>query len=394
MGALCCFQYRALQIQLLHLAIVTSASRSNPGGARIHVRRSRCHKSCSVPLQCAAMLPADFSYELPAELIAQSPLAQRDASRLLHVPAFGPYRELQFSELGRLLRPHDLLVLNDTRVIPGRLYGRKVTGGRIEILLERMLEPCRALVQLRSSHSPRAGSELLFAAGMTAVVEGRQDEFFIVRFNGEIEPYLLKHGHVPLPPYIQRSDDSVDRERYQTVFARESGAVAAPTAGLHFNEALLAHIQAAGVRLAKVTLHVGAGTFMPLREEQIVAGRLHRERVHVNADVCEAVQQARASGGRVIAVGTTVVRALETAAGGGELKPFSGETDIFIRPGYDFAVVDAMITNFHLPESSLLMLVSAFHGREAILAAYRYAVEQRFRFFSYGDAMLLERTSQ
>jgi S-adenosylmethionine:tRNA ribosyltransferase-isomerase len=337
------------------------------------------------------MLPADFNYELPSELIAQSPLAQRDASRLLHVPASGSYRELQFRELGLLLQPHDLLVLNDTRVIPGRLYGRKATGGRIEILLERMLEPRRALVQLRSSHSPHAGSELHFEAGMSAVVEGRQDEFFIIRFNGEIEPYLLIHGHVPLPPYIQRSDDSVDRDRYQTVFARESGAVAAPTAGLHFNEALLASIQAAGVRLARLTLHVGAGTFMPLRQEQIAAGRLHRERLHVNADVCAAVQQARLTGGRVIAVGTTVVRALEAAAGGGELQPYSGETDIFIQPGYEFAVVDAMITNFHLPESSLLMLVSAFHGREAILAAYRYAVERRFRFFSYGDAMFLER---
>jgi S-adenosylmethionine:tRNA ribosyltransferase-isomerase len=347
-----------------------------------------------VPLQCPAMLPADFSYDLPTELIAQSPLAQRDASRLLHVPASGPYRELQFSELGRLLRPHDLLVFNDTRVIPGRLYGRKATGGRIEILLERIIEPCLALVQLRSSHSPHAGSELDFESGMSAVVEGRQDEFFIVRFNGEIEPYLLSHGHVPLPPYIQRSDDSVDQERYQTVFARESGAVAAPTAGLHFSKALLASIQSAGIRLARLTLHVGAGTFMPLRQEQIAAGRLHRERVHVSADVCAAVQQTRASGGRVIAAGTTVVRALEAASAGSELQPLSGETDIFIRPGYEFAVVDAMITNFHLPESSLLMLVSAFHGREPILAAYRYAVERRFRFFSYGDAMFLERALQ
>jgi len=337
------------------------------------------------------MLPADFSYDLPTELIAQSPLAKRDASRLLHVPAFGPYHELQFSELGSLLRPDDLLVLNDTRVIPGRLYGRKSTGGRIEILLERILEPCLALVQLRASHAPRAGSELHFESGMLAIVEGRQDEFFLVRFGSAIEPYLLKHGHVPLPPYIERHDDMADRERYQTVFARETGAVAAPTAGLHFNEALLASLQAAGVRIARLTLHVGAGTFMPLRQEQIVAGRLHRERVRVSAEVCAAVKQARAVRGRIIAVGTTVVRALETAAADGEVQPFSGETDIFIRPGYEFTVVDAMITNFHLPESSLLMLVSAFHGREAVLAAYQYAVKQRFRFFSYGDAMFLER---
>lgn len=337
------------------------------------------------------MLPTDFNYELPTELIAQSPLAKRDASRLLHVPVAGSYRELRFSELGCLLRPDDLLVLNDTRVIPGRLYGRKSTGGRIEILLERILEPCLALVQLRASHAPRAGNELHFESGMRAVVEGRQDEFFLVRFASAIEPYLLTHGHVPLPPYIQRRDDSDDRERYQTVFAREAGAVAAPTAGLHFSEALLASLQAAGVRLARLTLHVGAGTFMPLRPEQIAAGRLHRERARVSTEVCTAVQQARATGGRVIAAGTTVVRALETAAAGGTLQPFSGETDIFIRPGYEFAVVDAMITNFHLPESSLLMLVSAFHGREAVLAAYQYAVKQRFRFFSYGDAMFLER---
>jgi S-adenosylmethionine:tRNA ribosyltransferase-isomerase len=340
------------------------------------------------------MLAADFNYELPPELIAQSPLAQRDASRLLHVPVAGPYGELQFSELGLLLRSGDLLVLNDTRVIPGRLFGTKSTGGRIEILLERILEPRLALVQLRSSHSPRAGSELYFDADMRAVVEGRQDEFFLVRFGSAIEPYLLEHGHVPLPPYIQRSDDVADRERYQTVFARESGAVAAPTAGLHFNDALLTSLRKAGVNIAWLTLHVGAGTFMPLRPEQIAAGRLHRERVCVSDELCAAVQQTRAAGGRIVAVGTTVVRALETAVANGNLQPFSGETDIFIRPGYKFAVVDAMITNFHLPQSSLLMMVSAFHGTQAVLAAYRYAVDQRFRFFSYGDAMFLERASQ
>ena len=340
------------------------------------------------------MLPADFSYELPPELIAQAPLAQRDASRLLYVPGSGAYRELQFSELSRLLRPGDLLVVNDTRVIPGRLFGNKATGGKIEILLERVLDTCLAEVQLRSSHSPRAGSELLFPGNMSAVVEGRHGDFFLLRFAGPVEPYLREHGHVPLPPYIRRSDDAADRERYQTVFASETGAVAAPTAGLHFNEALLAELQKSDIRLARLTLHVGAGTFMPLRPEQIKSGRLHCEQVRVNQDVCGAVEEARAAGARVIAVGTTVVRALETAASSGQLQPFAGETDIFIRPGYRFRVVDAMITNFHLPGSSLLMLVSAFHGTSEILAAYRYAVQHRFRFFSYGDAMFLERASQ
>ena len=340
------------------------------------------------------MLPADFSYELPPELIAQAPLAQRDASRLLYVPNSGAYQELQFSQIISLLQPGDLLVVNDTRVIPGRLFGNKATGGRIEILLERVLEPCLAEVQLRSSHSPRAGSELHFPGNMSAVVEGRHGDFFLLRFAGPVEPYLREHGHVPLPPYIRRSDDAADRERYQTVFAREAGAVAAPTAGLHFNEGLLGELQKNDIKLARLTLHVGAGTFMPLRPEQITSGRLHREQVRVSRDVCEAVARARAAGARVIAVGTTVVRALETAASSGQLQPFMGETDIFIRPGYKFRVVDAMITNFHLPESSLLMLVSAFHGTSAILAAYRYAIERRFRFFSYGDAMFLERASQ
>jgi S-adenosylmethionine:tRNA ribosyltransferase-isomerase len=338
------------------------------------------------------MEPADYNYDLPDELIAQAPLPERGASRLLHVPAHSKgYQELLFRDVGQLLRAGDLLVLNDTRVIPGRLFGAKASGGRVEMLLERMLEPDLALVQLRSSKSPREGGRLEFPPNLHATVEGRKGTFFLLRFDQPLQPFLEKHGHMPLPPYIRRPDQAADRERYQTVYALESGAVAAPTAGLHFDAALLDEIAGQGVEVAYITLHVGAGTFSPLRPEQIASKRLHKERIVVDEDVCAAVERTRERGGRVIAVGTTVVRALETAAAEGELKPFDGETDIFIFPGYKFAVVDAMITNFHLPESSLLMLVSAFHGREAMLGAYAYAVEQGFRFFSYGDAMFLER---
>jgi S-adenosylmethionine:tRNA ribosyltransferase-isomerase len=337
------------------------------------------------------MKPADFSYPLPPELIAQTPLVDRSASRLLHVSAEGSLAEHRFSEIGRLLRPGDLLVMNDTQVIPARLYGHKESGGKVEMLLERVLEPDLALVQLRSSRSPAEGSVLVFGQNAQATVEGRRANFFLLRFTSEIEPLLQQHGHMPLPPYIERDDEPQDRERYQTVYARQPGAVAAPTAGLHFTDALLAELRAAGVNTTLITLHVGAGTFLPLRDEQLEAGRLHAERMTVDGDVVAAVNETRAAGGRVVAVGTTVVRALEAAAIGGELSEFAGETDIFIRPGYDFRVVDAMITNFHLPESSLLMLVCAFHGTEKMLAAYRYAVEQKFRFFSYGDAMFLEK---
>jgi S-adenosylmethionine:tRNA ribosyltransferase-isomerase len=339
------------------------------------------------------MSAADYKYELPPDLIAQMPLEHRAESRLLHVPGpGGDYRELQFSQVGSLLRPGDLLVLNDTRVIPGRLYGQKASGGKVEMLLERILEPDLALVQLRSSRSPRDETLIEFEGGIEATVMGRQDNFFVLRFSAPLEPLLQQHGHVPLPPYIERADEAADRERYQTVFARAPGAVAAPTAGLHFDQALLSSLEQSGLELAKVTLHVGAGTFLPLRPEQLASGRLHSERVEVSAAVCAAVERARARKGRVVAVGTTVVRALESAVTDGVLAPFSGETDIFIQPGYQFAAVDAMITNFHLPESSLLMLVSAFHGRKAMLDAYRYAVEQKFRFFSYGDAMFLARS--
>jgi S-adenosylmethionine:tRNA ribosyltransferase-isomerase len=347
-----------------------------------------------LPVQCAAMCPidpAEFSYELPPELIAQAPLSQREASRLLYVPANGGYQESSFASLPGVLRPGDLLVLNDTRVIPARLFGRKASGGRVEMLLERILEPDLALVQLRSSRSPTSGAVLEFEPGISATVENRQGPFFILRFDGDVLRILEQHGHVPLPPYINRDDSDADHDRYQTVFACEPGAVAAPTAGLHFSEQMLTQLEEGGVGLQRITLHVGAGTFLPLRREQLDSGSLHAERIDVGEEVCAAVQRTRDSGGRVVAVGTTVVRALESASATGSLQPYRGETDIFIYPGYNFSTVDAMITNFHLPESSLLMLVCAFHGTGPVLRAYRYAVEQRFRFFSYGDAMFLEK---
>ena len=334
---------------------------------------------------------SDYSYDLPSELIAQAPLAERCASRLLHVPPVGnDVYEYRFSQLDTLLRPNDLLVLNDTRVIPGRLFGRKATGGQVEMLLERILEPTLAQVQLRSSRSPAVGSEVVFEPDIKTYVEAREGRFFMLRFTDEIKPLLDAHGHVPLPPYIQRADADSDKDRYQTVYAREPGAVAAPTAGLHFDEALLSQLAKSGVQQTTVTLHVGAGTFLPLDREKLESGKLHSEKVTVDKHACAAVAKARAAGGRIIAVGTTAVRALESAAASGSLNAFEGETDIFIRPGSTFNVVDAMITNFHLPESSLLMLVAAFRGREEILAAYRYAIEQQFRFFSYGDAMFVE----
>jgi len=338
------------------------------------------------------MKPEDFHFELPPELIAQEPLSRREDSRLLHVPAGGDCSEKRFADICELLRPGDLLVFNDTRVVPGRLFGRKESGGKVEMLLERLLEPDLGLVQLRSSRSPGENSVLLFDGDASAVVEGREGRFFRLRFDRDLLSLLEGFGHMPLPPYIERPDRPEDRERYQTVYAANPGAVAAPTAGLHFSEELLQRLSERGVEQARLTLHVGAGTFAPLRAEQIEAGRLHSERVEVSAAVCAAVEQAHQRQGRVVAVGTTVVRALEAAAATGRLRPFSGETDIFIQPGFRFSVVDAMITNFHLPQSSLLMLVAAFHGANAILDAYRFAVEKRFRFFSYGDAMFLERS--
>jgi S-adenosylmethionine:tRNA ribosyltransferase-isomerase len=330
---------------------------------------------------------SDFNYELPPKLIARYPAPDRRGSRLLHVG--DGFADLGFADLPSVLRPGDLLVFNDTRVIKARLNGRKDTGGKAEILVERIESECVALAHVRASKAPKPGSLLLFAGGARAVVVGRDDDLFLLEFSTALLPYLEEHGDVPLPPYLERDADEADVERYQTVYATDPGAVAAPTAGLHFDEAMLAETLAAGVAHAHVTLHVGAGTFQSLRAEHIEENRLHSERVEVSEECCDAVAATRAAGGRVIAVGTTSVRALECASAGGELRPFSGETDMFILPGYEFRSVDAMLTNFHLPQSSLLMLVSAFAGKDRILAAYQHAVREKYRFFSYGDAMFL-----
>ena len=335
---------------------------------------------------------SDFHYELPPELIAQEPLAERSASRLLVVPpGSAPFADRQVRDFPQLLRKGDLLVFNDTRVIPARLFGQKESGGRVEILIERLLPDNQARAQIGASKSPKPGSRIALDAGGEAEVLGRDSEFYQLRFHvgDALESWLLKAGRLPLPPYIHREPGIDDDERYQTVFARELGAVAAPTAGLHFDDALLETLRAQGIEFGHVTLHVGAGTFQPVRVDDVREHRMHSEWLNVGAALVEQVRAARARGGRVIAVGTTVVRALESASHEGELRPFAGETQIFIFPGYRIRSVDAMLTNFHLPESTLLMLVSAFAGKQRIFAAYEHAVREKYRFFSYGDAMLL-----
>ena len=340
-----------------------------------------------------------FYYDLPSELIAQYPVAERSASRLLCLDGTsGAIADKQFSDLPGLLRAGDLLVMNNTRVIPARLFGQKQTGGKLEVLVERLLDEQRVLAHVRASKSPKPGSQLIFAENIQAEVMGRRADLFELRFEALDDPaksilaILDAHGHMPLPPYIDRADEAnFDRERYQTVYAQKEGAVAAPTAGLHFTDELFAQIKAKGVELAYVTLHVGAGTFQPVRVENIAEHKMHAEWVEVSEEVCRQVQATQARGGRVIAVGTTSVRSLESAAASGHIEPFSGDTDIFIRPGYTFRIVDALVTNFHLPESTLLMLVSAFAGYGHIMQAYQHAVEQRYRFFSYGDAMFIEK---
>jgi S-adenosylmethionine:tRNA ribosyltransferase-isomerase len=331
----------------------------------------------------------DYDFQLPAELIAQEPLSVRSASRLLHQqPGTAPFSDLRVVDFAGLLNPGDLLVLNDTRVLPARIFGRKASGGKVEVLLERILETDRALVQLRSSRSPGTGGLLHLDGGSTALVEGRQGPFFRLRFSGPVAELLESDGHMPLPPYIRRAASLADRERYQTVYASRAGAVAAPTAGLHFDQAQLENLRDAGIESGYLTLHVGAGPFAPLRESQLRDGRLHAERLIISAAICSAVAAAKARGSRVVAVGTTVARGLESATRAGQLEPFDGETDLFIMPGYEFRVVDTLLTNFHLPQSSLLMLVCAFAGTAPVLAAYAHAVAERYRFFSYGDAML------
>jgi len=335
---------------------------------------------------------SDFHYELPPELIAQAPLAERSASRLLCVPpAPAAFSDRHVRDLPGLLQPGDLLVFNDTRVIPARLFGTKTTGGRIEILIERLLPGNEARAQIGASKSPKPGSRIALDGGGEAEVLGREGEFYRLRFHIEdsLESWLLRAGRLPLPPYIQREPGADDAERYQTVFAREVGAVAAPTAGLHFDDALLQDLRARGIHFGHITLHVGAGTFQPVRVDDLREHRMHSEWLNVGPELVEQIRRTRAAGGRIVAVGTTVVRALESAMHDGELLPFAGETRIFIFPGYRIRSVDALLTNFHLPESTLLMLVSAFAGRERVFAAYAHAVREKYRFFSYGDAMLL-----
>jgi S-adenosylmethionine:tRNA ribosyltransferase-isomerase len=349
----------------------------------------------------------DFSFDLPDELIAQHPLPERSGSRLLMLATgSGQLHDRLFTDLPGLIKPGDLLVFNDTRVIPARLWGHKPSGGKVEILIERVLDEQSLLAQVRASKPPRAGSQLLISErspdeirdvvapamdGPRFDVLGRQGEFYhlVVAGNYSVPGLLAEYGHMPLPPYINRPDENIDQSRYQTVYARCDGAVAAPTAGLHFDQAMIERLQARGVDIAWVTLHVGAGTFQPVRVDNISEHRMHTERAQVSERVCEQVLATRARGGRVIAVGTTVVRCLESASSQGHIQPFYGDTDIFITPGYSFRSVDALVTNFHFPESTLLMLVCAFAGQQHTLQAYRHAVEQQYRFFSYGDAMFI-----
>jgi S-adenosylmethionine:tRNA ribosyltransferase-isomerase len=332
----------------------------------------------------------DFDYRLPAELIAQTPLAERSASRLLLVDG-ERLSDRRFAELPELLGPNDLLVFNDTRVIHARLYGVKETGGQVEVLVERAIGPHEALAQVRASKSPRTGSRLRLADAFDVSVLGRVGEFFHLRFpHGEdLLALLERHGKLPLPPYIERAADAHDESRYQTVYARAPGSVAAPTAGLHFDAALFAALAARGVRCAWLTLHVGAGTFQPVRVNDLGEHRMHREHYIVPQETADAVAATRAAGGRVIAVGTTSLRALEGAAQEGVLEAGIGETELFILPGYRFQVVDALVTNFHLPKSTLLMLVSALAGLEPMRRAYAHAAAHAYRFFSYGDAMFI-----
>lgn len=333
----------------------------------------------------------DFDYELPPELIAQAPLAERSASRLLVVGE--KLEDRQFSDLQDYVRPGDLLVFNDTRVLHARLHGTKTSGGQIEVLIERPIGTHEALAQIRSSKSPKPGSTLRLADAFDVRVLGRVGEFFHLRFpeDEDLVELLERHGKLPLPPYIQRAAGDADESRYQTVYARTPGSVAAPTAGLHFDQAVLDAVTARGARCAWLTLHVGAGTFQPVRVDDLGEHRMHRERYIIPQETVDAIAATRAAGGRVIAVGTTSMRALEAAAQEGPITAGSGETEIFILPGFRFRVVDALITNFHLPKSTLLMLVSAFAGMETMRNAYRHAIAQRYRFFSYGDAMLLTR---
>lgn len=333
---------------------------------------------------------ADFDYALPLELIAQIPLPQRSASRLLVVD--GERRtDTHFSDLSQFLRAGDLLVMNDSRVLHARLLGRKESGGQVEVLVERLLDPAVALAQVRASKSPPAGSRLWLEQALDVEVLGREGEFYRLRFSGDAAELIERHGRLPLPPYIERSAHAPDEMRYQTIYARETGSVAAPTAGLHFDAELLANLRDMGVGIAYVTLHVGAGTFQPVRTHDLAEHRMHTERYVLPQATVKAIAATRMSGGRIVAVGTTSLRTLESAALEGRLNAGAGETALFVTPGFEFRLVDLLITNFHLPKSTLLMLVSAFSGLDEIRGAYRHAIAAGYRFFSYGDAMLLHR---
>lgn len=337
------------------------------------------------------MKTSDFNFDLPNELIARFPLAQRSSSRLLSLnKQTGDVSHGHFRDLLEFFNAGDLIVFNNTKVIPARLYGEKLSGGKLEALIERVTGEHEALAHIRSSRSPKPGSRILLE-GVEVEVVGREGALFQLRFLDErpLINVLEAVGHMPLPPYMERDDIDSDRDRYQTVYAQKPGAVAAPTAGLHFDDELLAELKAKGVNFAFVTLHVGAGTFQPVKVENIEEHHMHSEYIEVSEEVAQAVKATRASGNKVVAVGTTSVRSLESASQNGEIEPFNGESEIFIYPGYVFKSVDAIITNFHLPESTLIMLVSAFAGRENTMAAYNEAVQQQYRFFSYGDAMLL-----
>lgn len=342
----------------------------------------------------ACMKKSDFYYELPDELIAQQPLAERSASRLLCLDKNSDgIEDRNFTDLLALLNKDDLLVLNNTKVIPARLFGHKQSGGKVEILIERVLNEREVLAHMRSSKSPKAGALIRLDAGFQCLVLGRADDLFHLQFQGELAlADILEHiGHMPLPPYIGRADNINDQTRYQTVFAQKSGAVAAPTAGLHFDDAMMDKIRAKGVGIAFVTLHVASGTFRPVKVENLAEHVMHKEYFEVPQETVAAVQQTKAQGGRVIAIGTTAMRSLESASRTGELHACQGDTDLFITPGYQFKTVDVMLTNFHLPESTLLMLVSAFSGYERIKKVYQHAIAQKYRFFSYGDAMFIQR---
>jgi len=362
----------------------------------VPARRRRCFgrpRRAQCPNYNGLVHLSDFDYFLPHELIAQHPAAERGASRLLHVDGpSGAISDRRFSDIVDLVAPGDLLVVNDTRVIKARLHGRKDSGGEVEVLVERVLDSRRALAQVRASKPPRSGRTLILGAGVAVEVVGRHDEFYELRFQQDVLDVLAAHGEVPLPPYITHQAVPEDESRYQTVYAREPGAVAAPTAGLHFDDAVIAALKARGAVFASVTLHVGAGTFQPVRVDDVAGHVMHSERYTIPQATVDAVALARARNGRVVAVGTTSLRALESAAAGGQgLRAGAAETRLFITPGFEFRVVDRLVTNFHLPRSTLLMLVCAFAGGENIRRAYAHAVAGRYRFFSYGDAMLLER---